>query len=785
MQRLFSRHPKITAAVLTLVCLAALVAVGQTLSYSYAKRFSPPPLHPEQGSTEVGDVALPAPPPFYETPVPPAPCGDFCRPIALNADASERLPLTDLAEWADFFQDGLLLDAGSANFQKRADKHEWSGPSTLADGRTVQKLTKRPAAVDVWLPPADGFFIEVKATAGEPGQKLTLDLGGEAKATVVLGQSDWETYFADFRRFGDLSGYRRLTFSPSGTRWPTIDYVRIRPSREPISDANFRAPDAGLDAAPSFVRPVASAPIVCEEKALILPASGGAVFHLIAPAHTRLIWRTRVEREDAKRVEPISLRVAVAEDRLPARNLHIKVFGAKGGDERLAEAVDLWDYAGKPIRLELWAEGGHPGDRLVLLDAQIKNDFPPQLPTVWQPPKNVILFLSDTLRWDKIRFMKPFDNTIITPNFDSIASQGVAFRNAISQGNWSKPSQAAIMSGRYPWSINMETAKSEPTTDTLLIADAIEKARPDVVTGSYSSNGYVSDAFGFDQNWDYSRNMVRENLANRAEYLLKAMVPVWERDKNVEKPFFVWFGTVDAHVAYNPREMYLKLYDPEPYSGVVVPVKTAFLLLDIKQGKVQMSPRDWHRLKSLYNGSVTYNDYQFGRLLEQLRKWDILDETAVILISDHGDEFWEHKGTGHGHSLYDVLMRVPLVIYYPRGFPKPRVVEEAVETMGLYPAMLEMLGIAPSAKTQAKSLLPFALGIEPLWSPAAATRMAGSGYMIGVKNWRLILKGSRKMQLYDTSSDPYQHHDLIHERPLAMYFMHRRWIAWQREYRPD
>lgn len=695
------------------------------------------------------------------------------RSLDLPIERATRLPLIDIVSFADFFADGLIVDAGSPGFQMKIRKDEWEKPERFGDDRLVQQMAGKNARIILFLPDADAYVVQVRAKPGRVGQRLAFQIGDTKPSTLTLSNENYQSYWVDLQDRGNISGYRTLSIilDCEGPK-PHFDFLRFKPITRFKPAPDLTIPPMAADQLPAF-----HGMEVPMKNTLILPGEGGIIYHLLIPPTTRLLWRLRFERESPGN-DPIIFHIRVVCPGKPTRILFVEPLSEAFDQSHAVQAADLTEYAGLFVRLEFWASGGLPSDRLFLVEPLIENYMRPSGGRhSWIPPKNVIIYLSDTLRWDKVHFYKPDNNPIITPNFDYIARTGITFTNAISQGNWSKPSQAAIMTGRYPWDTNMQKPRDIPTADTLLIASAIKKSRPEVITGSYSSNGYVSNKFGFAQSWDYSRNMIREGKAHRTKYLFRAMFPVWEQDDNVNKPFFVWFGTIDPHVAYHPPKDFLRLYDPEPYNGFIIPWKTAYLLLDIRRGRVKLSDRDWHHLLSLYNGEVSYNDHELGNLLKKLEIWGIKEETAIILISDHGDEFLEHGGTGHGATLYDEAIRVPMIIYYPSGFPRPRVIEDAVETMSIYPTVLEMLGIEIPPETQAESLIPYAYGIGRLWQRLAVTNVGSRRFMASVGSWRFMVKG-KKIKLFDNKKDPYQKNDLTYIRPDVVYYFMMRFADW-------
>lgn len=691
--------------------------------------------------------------------------------LDLPLELATQLQLSKYRDFADYFDNGLLLDFSSENVTLHMVNHQqWQPADSTGDRRFLRRMLRSKASLRLFLPESDGYVACVRLKAGHAGQDIFFAIDENPPVSITTSDTYLHNHWVDLRK-SSSGGYHTLHIT-SKAPYPQIADIRFQAVNRyrPAPDLSIPPPD--------YTMPHHFISKGSDE--FMLPGEGGTVFHLRVPQTSRLLWRLRFER-DLPNPAPLTFLIRAVVHGHEPKLLYVRSFQDPADLSEELLAADLTALAGEIVRLEFWTTGGSKADRLVLIDPRLENYMPPADYKSWIPPKNVVIWLSDTLRWDKVRFIKPENNIIQTPNFDRIAREGITFTSAISQGNWSKPSQAGIMSGRYPFDNRMEEPQDQRTADTELIASTIKRVRPEVVTASYSSNGYVSQKFGFGQSWDYMRNMIREGKPNKTEYLFKAMFPVWEQEHVVDKPFFVWFGTIDPHVAYNPRKAFLEIYDAKPYHGFIKPYQTAKILLDIRRKNVTLTPRDWHRLFSLYHGEITYNDHHLGLLMKQLEEWKILDETAIILISDHGEEFLEHGGTGHGGSVYDEQVRVPFIIYYPRGFPRARVVDEAVETMSINPTVLQMFGIVPPKETQAISLIPQAFGLQSLWPRLSVVNMRRTAFMASVDSWRMIVK-RRGVKLFDIKTDPYQKNDLTHTRPDVVYYLQTRFSRWKYQY---
>ncbi len=188
-------------------------------------------------------------------------------------------------------------------------------------------------------------------------------------------------------------------------------------------------------------------------------------------------------------------------------------------------------------------------------------------------------------------------------------------------------------------------------------------------TGLFSSNGYVSSKWGFDRGWDETRNFIRESLPNGADYLWKTTKAWLDLPANKGKPTFLYLATVEPHVIYNPKKEFLAKYWDKPYRGPIKPAISGLQLGQIKMGKLKPDATDKAYLEALYDAEVTQSDSLFGAFIADLKARKIYDTSAVIMVSDHGDEFFEHGDVGHAQGVYQELVHIPLIIRAPGVFP--------------------------------------------------------------------------------------------------------------------
>jgi len=127
---------------------------------------------------------------------------------------------------------------------------------------------------------------------------------------------------------------------------------------------------------------------------------------------------------------------------------------------------------------------------------------------------------------------------------------------------------------------------------------------------------------------------------------------------------------------------------------------------------------DQRRIGQLYDAAVAATDVQIGRLLDALRSDGLYDRALVIVTADHGEELWDHGGFFHGHTLYDELLRVPLIVKFPGNWAAGSVVDGLARSIDILPTIADLLGRAAPAKVSAagldgESLVPLVTGEAP------------------------------------------------------------------------
>lgn len=429
------------------------------------------------------------------------------------------------------------------------------------------------------------------------------------------------------------------------------------------------------------------------------------------------------------------------------------------------QQVKLDSVGGQIVRVRFRNEGAAP---IALSDVRIVRPLG-EVASIETPARNVIVLLIDTLRASKVHAYYP-KTRVKTPTLDEFAAQGTLFERSQAPENWTKPSVASVLTSLHPATHGTKEDASKLPSSALMLSEVYKKAG--FRTASFIANGYVSNAFGFDQGWDYYTNYIREQRDTTASTVF-GEARAWI-EKNKDHRFFVYIQTIDPHVPYDPPDRFLKMYDPAPYNGQVQNRRTALMLDDAKKNpkKYNFTPRDKERIEALHDGEISYHDEHFGQFLAKLRALGLDENTLIVVTSDHGEEFQEHGSWGHGHSVYQELLGVPLMFRWPGVIPAKLRVAPVVSTIDIGPTVLEASGVPIPDEFEGHSLLGFMRGDWPAGPYVAFSDFLDHRRVIRGGDWKMIVRGNLSQVMFDLENDYWEREELDGtEQPIAQRYL--------------
>ncbi len=302
--------------------------------------------------------------------------------------------------------------------------------------------------------------------------------------------------------------------------------------------------------------------------------------------------------------------------------------------------------------------------------------------------KNVLLVSIDTLRRDHVG-LYGYDKPT-TPRIDSLAPSSLVCDDAVSVSSWTLPAHLSLLTSVPPavhGGVDMRHGfnGSVPTLARLL-RDA------GYATQAVTSHLYVSQVYGMEEGFDHL-DMVQDRRANDVARRGIELVDRWG-----DRPFFLFVHFYDPHWHYDPPETTRRIFETE-YHGRLTGLWQDFKRYD----RSTIGKTDLDHLLALYDGEIRFVDDSLGALLEHLKTRGLDRNTLVIITSDHGEEFLDHGSWEHQKTLYEEVIRVPLVIHGP-GI-KPRHETQPVSLLDVAPTILAWAGLTPPPSFRGQSLL--------------------------------------------------------------------------------
>jgi arylsulfatase A-like enzyme len=411
--------------------------------------------------------------------------------------------------------------------------------------------------------------------------------------------------------------------------------------------------------------------------------------------------------------------------------------------------------------------------------------LPPALPS-----PNVLLIVMDTVCARNLSLYGYERPT--TPQLQRIAKAGVVFESAISTAPWTLPSHASMFTGRYP---------HELSTSWRTPLDSEYPTLAEVL----SSHGYVSGGFaanvayctyesglargfahyeGLPVSWEevlWSSTFVRSITSSNLYLRVTGKYQTLGRKTAAEvshqflhwlsgnpgRPYFAFLNYFDAHFPY---------LAPEPFDGRFGSPNASRKPIRLTS---QRRVARWEVQGAIdaYDASISYIDYELGLLFDELRRRGVLDNTLVIITSDHGEEFGEHGFLHHGSSVYLPSVHVPLIVIFPSHVPANKTVREFVTLRDIPSTILDLLNLKDKASFPGASLARYwehqangnIMNADPLVSEVAFSPDApvwshaakGEVRSLIVGKYRYIHNSDGSEETYNIEDDPGEQNDLV------------------------
>ncbi|MBL8840144.1 MAG: sulfatase [Planctomycetes bacterium] len=551
------------------------------------------------------------------------------------------------------------------------------GPAAPTDAELPTALPTLPeqdlaaATARLIAPQEGGDWLDVELTLPPRAGRRSVSL------SLVPSEEGLDCDFVEVREVPftvALERAPRFAFEPSGSPWRrTLDFAQ--------STAEALLLPAGCRA--TFLIELPAAPLeLCFAAGAIAPATGGDVAldvtlegaPLFAESRRAVAWHA---------AQPLELR-----------------------------RVDLAAAAGRRVELSFAAHG--PRDsvgffaapRLVPRDAAGSSPAAPTaVADASAPPWNVVVISLDTLRADALGCYG--NATAQTPVLDALAARGARFERAFSPSSYTLPTHASLFSGQHPYVHGLLDLddRLDPLR-TPMLAERLRAAG--YATAAFTGGGFVAPAFGFGAGFDLygvddpmGRTQLRRDRPVPPPSVRRADTPPlapaldWLA-AHAGSPFCLFLHTFFVH-NYTPAREYLAPFD-DPDAVVLgddpLALRAALLAGDARAAA---------RLRALYAATVAQVDREFvGRVVAQLEALQLLERTLVCVVADHGEEFGEHGGVGHGHALHVESTHVPWIVAGPGIAPARHA--DPVELADVAATLAARLGLPPDSRLLARDV---------------------------------------------------------------------------------
>ncbi|MFH1351741.1 MAG: VanZ family protein, partial [Pseudomonadota bacterium] len=389
-----------------------------------------------------------------------------------------------------------------------------------------------------------------------------------------------------------------------------------------------------------------------------------------------------------------------------------------------------------------------------------------------KPPLNVILLTVDTLRPDHLSCYGYKRNT--TPFLDTIAQKGVIFKNVISAAPWTCPAMISLFTGLNPTEHGVQTRNHYLMPGTTTLFKLFKKNGYLVPNISYLTEIVNFSNLGLDPKEPAYFKEAKES----GEELLR-----WLDDHHRSR-FVVWYHYRFLHLPYKPRDEYNiyltdRLRKNLQSRGVMTVQREAV----IPHGTIAFTPQEKETIVALYDGQLREFDSFIKRLHERMERWKLNRNTLLMITADHGEELFEHGFIGHASTaihatMYDEVLKVPLIWYAPSRLKGNKIIRDQVRQIDIMPTLLDLAGLSIPQPIHGVSLMPWIKGKKVRKALPAISESIAGGYQstpqqervmlrsIRTGGWKLICKQGDEgevCQLFNYHKDPGETKDLINK----------------------
>lgn len=434
------------------------------------------------------------------------------------------------------------------------------------------------------------------------------------------------------------------------------------------------------------------------------------------------------------------------------------------------ERIPLGTAAGGEVEITLRTEaagGGRLAGTPGWSDVRVVRESARERQAAGPGAPNVVIVMVDTLRSDRLGCYGATPSP--SPTLDALAARGALFETMVAQASWTMPSVATMLTGLHPRDHGLDGWSAGALADSIPTL-AEEAGLAGITTFGAAANPLMSSrtnvARGFETFVDVPRNPTTRT---------------WGHHSEITRPFLRWAERNRSHrfLAYLH---YMDVHDPYTPPAALKPPPPAGVRREVLEGRVggftqktgspapaRPTPVEIAYLAALYEAEVRDWDAGFAALLAGIERLGLAGRTVVLVVGDHGEEFYEHGQLTHGYHLYDETVRVPLLIAGPGIAPQRTPV--AAQGIDVFPTVASLLGIPLPGGLPGRNLLR-GNPPRPVYSEThhGLTPDGRELQLVSVRvgDWKLIhTPALQRWELYDLHADPTERTDVFATAPRA------------------
>ncbi len=387
-------------------------------------------------------------------------------------------------------------------------------------------------------------------------------------------------------------------------------------------------------------------------------------------------------------------------------------------------------------------------------------------PPVHRVQPDIVIVMIDSLRYDHLGcygYARP-----TSPQIDCLATEGVRFQNAISTTSWTLPAHAALFTGLFDETHGLLHNDLRLSDNMVTLAELLRGVG--YRTAGFYGGPYLHPTYGLSQGFDtwvscitkFDETLPQDIVRTIAEgdinishsditgYQTLEKVRLWLQALD-DRPFFLFLHLWDVHYDYIPPAHYIRMFDPD-YNGAL----TGNDMMHNPDVRADMPRRDLEHLIALYDGEIRFTDDILSNILAEINGRKRLHEALVVVTADHGEEFFEHGYKGHQRSLYEEVVRIPLIFRWLGRLDPGHVVKEQVRIIDIMPTVASLADVSLRSKVQGRDISPLLRGGKLKPEAALCTL-----HVTGMQELHAVRTNRQKLI---TSPSPYE------QRPNFQFF---------------